>query len=72
VFQLPWLLSVTQERVFYSLLTDPPRVVVYDTESAIDGKKLSGYAPLLLQYVQTFYRPTENLGQYVIYSRNSK
>lgn len=71
VFQFPWFLDVSGSRVLNSLKTSRPKLVVYDSESQIDGLYLRNYASYLVQYITTNYKLVWSLGSVYIYeSRN--
>lgn len=71
VFQFPWFLEISGQRVLESLKKDPPRIIVYDSASQIDGMHLRNYADYLVRYVQENFVPSKSIGSITIYeSRN--
>jgi hypothetical protein len=68
-FPLPWFFRVYQMPEIVSIISDMPQLIVYDTQSRVDGKKLNVYAPLLLKYIQDSYEPIATSGSNIIYSR---
>ncbi len=67
VFQFPWFLDIAGQRVLNSLSSHPPRLVAYDSQSSIDGRKLDDYASYLVKYIQDNYRPIQQIGTVTIY-----
>jgi hypothetical protein len=71
VFQFPWFLEVAGPQVLSGLKTSRPKLVVYDSESSIDGLYLRNYAQYLVQYITTNYKLVWSLGSINLYeSRN--
>lgn len=71
VFQFPWFLQVSGQRVLAGLMADKPKLIVYDPQSNIDGQYLKDYAAYLVDYTVSNYQPVQNIGSVIIYeSRN--
>ena len=71
VFQFPWFLQVSGERVLAGLNNDPPKLILYNPESEIDGQYLKDYGHYLVEYTQRFYRPLDQVGSTLIYARRN-
>lgn len=67
VFQFPWFLQVRGREILAALTANPPRVVVYDSASRIDGQNLSDYADYLVEYVARRYQPVDRVGSAIVY-----
>jgi hypothetical protein len=71
VFQFPWFLEKSGQRVLVGLEKSRPKLIVYDSQSQIDGQYLRNYAQYLVQYMNSHYKLVWNLGSTAIYeSRN--
>jgi len=66
-YQLPWYLPFTQNRILYSLASDPPQYIFYDAAASVDGKPISEYAAPLIQYVKHYYSPISAIGSVTVY-----
>ena len=62
-FSLPWYLPLLEKK----LLSTLPRLVIIDNASSVDGRPLSSYSPLLLNYIQSNYLPIYQIGSTYIY-----
>jgi len=71
VYQLPWYLNRVEAAVADGLKNDPPWLIVFDPRAGIDGRPISSYAPSLLEFLNTHYRLTEEVGLVQIYELNS-
>ncbi len=69
VFQFPWFLQVAGERVLTGLHADPPKLIVYDPASQIDGQYLKDYASYLVDYTQANYQAVATVGVSIIYEK---
>jgi len=67
VFPLPWLLTNLQNRQLQAIQLDPPKLIVYDTASVVDGQPLSVTAPILLEYILRYYKPIDRDGSVIFY-----
>jgi len=55
VFQFPWFFKVAGDRILQGIKDDPPMLIVYDSESNIDGQYLKDYGQFLLTYIRAHY-----------------
>ncbi|MDP1743180.1 MAG: hypothetical protein Q8L51_00150, partial [Candidatus Amesbacteria bacterium] len=66
-----WFLEISGSRIIDSLSKDPPKLVVYDRASSIDGRYLRNYTDYLVRYVEENFVPVKSIGTITIYeSRN--
>lgn len=68
-FHMPWILSVVEDRILSGLMADPPRLVVWDTQSQVDGVPITQSAPQLVRYVQDNYQAVATVGANIVYAR---
>lgn len=71
IFQFPWFFKVAGDRVLSSLQDDPPKLIVYDNASSIDGQYLRDYGAFLLNYVRANYSLTLQIGEIEIYENRN-
>ena len=62
VFTFPWFLDAAGDRVLEGLRRDPPKLVLFDTASGIDGRLLRDDARPILDEVRARYVPTARIG----------
>lgn len=67
IFQFPWFFKVAGERVLTSLMDDPPKVIVYDEASSIDGQYMRDYGKFLVDYVRVNYTLSQKMGTFEVY-----
>lgn len=72
VFDFPWFLDVAGERVLDGLRRDPPKVVLVDTASGIDGRLLRDDARAILDEVRARYVPAARLGSIEVYEPRTR
>lgn len=62
VFQFPWFMMETQDKILEGLKKDPPVLVLRDPSALTDGKNLLNYMKNIDEYVKENYRleKTEN------------
>ncbi len=69
VFQFPWFLRVTEDRLLEGLKEDKPRIVVSDRTVEIEGSKIVDFAKKLDTYIQQNYRQIDQVGDTKILRR---
>ena len=62
VFDFPWFLEVAGDRVLDAVRRDPPKVVLVDGASGIDGQRTIDAARPILDEVHAHYARTGSLG----------
>lgn len=67
MFQFPWFFKIAGERILDSVKNDPPRVIVYDEASTIDGYYMRDYGRFLIDYIRENYTLTQKEGSIEIY-----
>lgn len=67
VFDLPWFGDIAGERAIAALRGDPPKVVLVDTASGIDGLRMVDYQRALVDDVRARYVLTTQLGAIEVY-----
>lgn len=70
-FHMPWILSVVEDRILSGLKSDPPNLVVWDTQSSVDGISITASAPKLVQYISDNYQAIATVGSNLIYARRN-
>jgi hypothetical protein len=65
-FSLPWYFSGNINKNIYNLFVDPPKLVVFDPESSVDGRNISQYAPALIKYIKLGYHQVDMIGHDII------
>ena len=69
VFQFPWFLKVTEDRILAGLIQDKPKIIVYDSEYNIEGVKLSEFSKKIYQYIESNYKKIDNVNSIQILQR---
>ncbi|TSC88373.1 MAG: Uncharacterized protein G01um101416_41 [Microgenomates group bacterium Gr01-1014_16] len=67
VFQFPWFINTAGDRILNGLRSDPPQLVVYNPVSNIDNQYLRDYGSRLVEYIQSNYMLSSQIGPYLIY-----
>ncbi len=62
VFQFPWFVMVTEERLLEGLKKDHPEIVVSDRTVAIEGQKITEFGKGLDEYIQQNYQAVDQVG----------
>ncbi len=62
VFQFPWFLQASEDRIYEGLISDKPKIVIYDPSFESDGEKLKDYSQKIFSYVETNYKKIDNVG----------
>lgn len=71
VFDLPWFTDAAGGRVIEALRSDPPKLVLIDTASGIDGRRMIDYERPLVDEVRARYEQTARLGSIEVYEPRS-
>ncbi len=71
VFQFPWFLQISGDRILQTLKDDPPKLILYNPESEIDEQYLRDYAHYLVEYTVSNYRLVDEVGVTQIYARRN-
>lgn len=69
IFQFPWFMQTAGQRIQQTLISDPPKLIIYNPESVTAGQYLRDYASYLVEYTQDNYQLSDEVGQYQIYAR---
>lgn len=62
VFQFPWFLMVTEDRLLDGLKKDSPNIVVADRSVEIEGNKITNFAKKLDEYILKNYQTFDSTG----------
>lgn len=71
VFQFPWFLKVSEERILDGITRDKPALVVSDRTVIIEGQKITEFAKLLDQYIVKNYHIIDKVGSTSIMRRKA-
>lgn len=72
VFQFPWFLKISQERILEGLIKDKPNIIVSERTALIEGEKISDFAKNIDQYISQNYQGIDNVGETKILRRNQR
>ena len=61
VFQFPWFMKVTEERIFKGIISDPPKVIIRDNKAEVQDMKLVDYMPRINDYISRYYGVVEEV-----------
>ena len=67
VYQLPWYLHLTGDRMLADLALDPPRYIFFDTSAVVDKVPVTEYTRPLLQFIRRDYRLMDKIGDVEVY-----
>ncbi len=59
---VPWNISVSQDKIYKALAEDPPSVVIRDQTATIDERKVVDFSPKLNAYINDNYVLVETIG----------
>lgn len=62
VFQFPWFLKVSQNRILEGIKKDKPEIIVSDRTVIIEGVKIIDFAAEIDQYISENYEKIESVG----------
>lgn len=71
VFQFPWFLKVSENRILEGITYDKPEIVISDRSVKIDGQPITKFAEKIDQYIQENYHQIDNTGTTKILLRNT-
>jgi len=64
---VPWNYSVAEDRILQGLEDDPPKLVVVENETEIDGKKGKDFGKEVLGYIEENYEKQDEVEGYTFY-----
>lgn len=62
VFQFPWFLKVSQNRILKGIIKDKPEIIVSDRTAIIEGAKIIDFAVDIDQYISRNYQKIDSAG----------
>lgn len=71
VYQLPWFLKVSEQRILAGLIKDKPNIIVSDRTITIEGAKITDFAKALDQYIMENYIKIDSVGTADILQKRS-
>lgn len=71
VFQFPWFIKVSQDRLLEGLIKDSPRIVVYNRKAIIEGYHITEYASKLSKYIDDNYKKIDSINSTQILQKNN-
>lgn len=71
VYQLPWFLKVSEQRILEGLVKDKPNIIVSDRTITIEGAKIIDFAKDLDQYIMQNYQKIDSVGTADILQKRS-
>lgn len=71
VYQLPWYLNLTQDRILAQLAAAPPRLIVFDPQATVDDVPIYDYADSLIKFMHQNYRLVGQLDSWQLFELNS-
>jgi len=69
IFQFPWFMRVSQDRILTGIIVDKPEIIIADRTVSVDGQKLLDYTRGINSYISKYYQTTEVIGNYEILER---
>lgn len=66
VFQFPWFLKVTEDRILDGIKKDQPNIIISDRTFEIEGQKITEFARKIDTYIQQNYVPIDQVGSTTI------
>lgn len=70
VFQFPWFMVEAEERILQGIITDPPKVVLRDEHSTVQGMNLVSFMPKINAHIERYYKVIDNVNGTEIMVRN--
>lgn len=67
IFQFPWFFKIAGNRIAQTLINDPPKVVIFEDDSNIDGQYMRDYGKFLLDIVRQNYDLVDKRGTIEVY-----
>lgn len=71
VFQFPWFLKVSKDRILEGIKKDKPNIVISDRTIEIAGQKITNFASDIDQYIQENYQVIDYIGTTTIMRRQT-
>lgn len=69
VFQFPWFLSVTEDRILKGIKKDQPEIIVADRSVDIEGEKITDFARKIDEYILKNYEVIDSLKETMIFKK---
>ncbi|EKD62061.1 MAG: hypothetical protein ACD_52C00317G0002 [uncultured bacterium] len=69
IFQFPWFMRVSQDRILTGIIVDKPEIIIADRTVSVDSQKLLDYTGGINAYISKYYQTTEVIGNYEILER---
>ena len=70
VFQFPWFLKVSENRILEGIKKDQPNIIISDRTVEIEGERLIDFASKIDQYILENYHQVINVGTAEIMEKN--
>jgi len=70
VFQFPWFMVEAEKKILQGIIIDPPKVVIRDKKSEVQGMNLVEYMPKINLYIERYYKVVDNVEGIEIMLRN--
>lgn len=70
VFQFPWFIRVTENRILEGIKRDRPNIIVSDRTVEIEGQKIVDFAPKIDKYIHENYHEFDRVGENRILKRS--
>lgn len=70
VFQFPWFLMVSHERILEGLVRSEPKLILRDSSVTMEGKTMTQVAPGIDNYIDQNYVPIKKIGNTEFMKRN--
>jgi hypothetical protein len=62
VFQFPWFMRVTEERILAGIKKDKPEIILADSSVTIEGQKITDFEPKIYRYILENYEKKYTIG----------
>ncbi len=72
VFQFPWFLEETQDRILASLENSQPKLIVRDSTMTTDGQSIRDYGQPINAYIDENYQLADRIGDVEFLLKNAK
>lgn len=63
VFQFPWFMAETQDRILNGIVRDQPAVVIRDKEAQVEGKNLIHFMPKIADFINENYKVIDQVSE---------
>lgn len=61
VFQFPWFMVEAENKILTGIISDPPKVVIRDSEAQVEGKNLVSFMPKIAGYIIKNYKVVDKI-----------